>query len=185
MTTVIDGTTGSSIAGNSTVVGNLSVGGAATVTGAINAASVSVPGGALITESITLLGTLTTTSGTTQTLSGLNLTGYRLVFISFSDLSGAGAGAGTKVSLNGTEITVSTGANGNSAWGICWIDLNNSVFTCTTGVAASGTNPTSTSPTGSPLTGVLGVSNSTTSLAFAITSGSAFDLGSIRVYGVK
>jgi hypothetical protein len=39
MTTVIDGTTGTSIAGASSTVGNFSVGGALTVTGAINSAT--------------------------------------------------------------------------------------------------------------------------------------------------
>jgi hypothetical protein len=166
MTTVIDGSTGSSIAGDGTVVGDLTVG------GAVSADSVFVPGGPLITESMTLLGTLNTTSGTTQTLSGLDLTGYRQVVVTMVDVNTATTGALSlgNWQFRGTSTVPITGF-------YVTIDLANSVFF---GFSSTVAAPTSATTAGQ----VINISNASTSISVT-SGGGAFNAGTVRIYGVK
>lgn len=122
-----------------------------------------------------LLGTIATTSGSTVTLSSLNLTNYRGLVCVFSGVSLNMASA---VSIAGTRCTEATASAGSILSGAVWVDLFTGVFWSVVG-----------SPNGNgsaAFGGSTGYSTSTTSVSFAAIAGSgAFDAGSIHVYGVK
>lgn len=115
-----------------------------------------------------LLGTITTTSGATQTLSGLTLTGYRkleLVFKGVSGTSSATLSFGTK-QICGTIDTAS---------GLLTLDLATGVFMA--GVYTEGGN-------GAIYTGTTTYSTASTSISVGISTG-AFDAGAISVWGIR
>jgi len=124
------------------------------------------------TNSYTLLGTITTTSGTTQTLSGLTLTNYRLLYIEVRAVSGT-SGAST-LTLEGNAIGSALSSAGNSWYGMINIDLG--VGTYASNITSGGGNTT--------LSGDLTITNASTSISFVLVTGN-FDAGSILVYGVK
>jgi hypothetical protein len=131
-------------------------------------------------ESMTLLGTLTTTSGTTQTLSGLTLTDYKSINIVYNNVSANGDVA---IRVSTTQVTNTSGNAGNSIWGNSNISLVDGVFST---IAFSGNT---SSAVGSYSTSVsragrLALTTASTSIEFSLTGGN-FDAGSILVYGVK
>jgi len=128
--------------------------------------------------SVTLLGTIATTSGTSATLSGLTLTGYKFLKLSFENVSGTGT-SDAELLLNGlfiSQITVSASADYCIGGG--FIDLTNGVFW------ASSTNYRPPFRTNYGVGGASGLTTSSTSITFTISAGN-FDAGSIRIYGVK
>lgn len=122
--------------------------------------------------STVLLGTLTTTSGSAQTLSGLVLTDYKFLQFTLNGVSTSGStgtiGLGPITDLFGPAAGVS------SVSGMAWVDLGNGVATAPTKLAAD-------SRVG---TGASGYSTATTSVSVNVSAGT-FDAGSIRIYGVK
>lgn len=120
-----------------------------------------------------LLGTLTTTSGTSRTLSGLNLTPYK--FVQFF-VNGVSVTETTRdLLLNSYKVLDLTGDSAlNRAFGGGVIDLSNGVFyssgDCSGAVTAGG--------------GLSGITTASTSITFTCTAGSSFDAGSIRIHGV-
>jgi hypothetical protein len=138
--------------------------------------------GSLITESMVLLGTLTTTSGTTQTLSGLNLTGYKSLYIAFNNVSLAGT-TNSQLQLNSIQISIalSNGANGFN--GIMLVDLVSGAF-----FSAIDQFPISTSTWSITLNGRvgrIGITNASTSITLGTAGTLAFDNGAVYFYGVK
>lgn len=137
--------------------------------------------GSLITESMVLLGTLTTTSGTTQTLSGLDLTGYKQLFIAVDNVSITSTTS--QITLNSVTVFITNNAT-QSVYGIVAIALLNGVFgslyngAITTGSASGSFSTTAGYSNGGKTT----ITNSTTSITVA---GGTFDSGTITVYGVK
>jgi len=121
------------------------------------------------TGGMTLLGTITTTSGTSQSLTGLTLTGYKQIQC---QLNGASISSASNIKLNSNNITPSSASN---MYGTVLIDLTTGYYTATT----SDTGGTATSYTNNS-----GLSTASTSITFAAGAGS-FDNGSILVYGVK
>ena len=124
--------------------------------------------------SYTLLGTLTTTSGTTQTLSGLTLTGYSFLIAVVNGVSGT-----TSATLffqgNDTGKSITTS---QQAQGIITVDLATGIAACSVG--------------GNDGAGVvfayIGFDTTlrTTSTSVSVSvSGGNFDAGSVRIYGVK
>ena len=128
---------------------------------------------------MTLLGTLTTTSGATQTLSGLNLTTYKTLVIYVNNVS---MSASAQIRLNSIAITQGTGASGNSVWGACFVDLSIGTFAAISSATVSSTGTLSN--TGVTNNGNCGVTSAATSLVFSPSAGS-FDAGTITVYGVS
>lgn len=124
-------------------------------------------------DSITLLGTLTTTSGTTQTLSGLTLTSYKFLKCMFNGVSGSANAAEFK--LGGVTV-VTTASSGNRVYGYVEFDLANGVGHASLSLSDGG----ATAPVGFTST----VTTATTSLAIYNSNGN-FDAGSVRVYGVR
>jgi hypothetical protein len=135
---------------------------------------------------MTLLGTITTTSGSTQTLGSLVLTDYKqlkLVFNGVSSSSGSGSYRitdpdSTELSLGSVSSTTS-----NRICGITTIDLNSGVLVH----IGWNATPSSTPNIGSgqtPVAGKTTFSTATTSVTINLSIGN-FDAGSILVYGVK
>lgn len=121
----------------------------------------------------TLLGTITTTSGTSQTLSGLDLTPYKTVKMFWNGVSHSYSGDPpaneAAFTLQSGAISIAVGPSA-SVYFMIEIDLG-------TGLAISyGPN--------AGLHRLTGYSTSTTSITVGVSAGS-FDAGSIRVYGVR
>lgn len=148
---------------------------ASQLTGALPA----IDGSALIgVSSMTLLGTLATTSGSSQTLSGLNLTTYTLVFFSWNSVS---LTANASITLGGQTATDNLGTtltNVIVGWGI--LVLNTGVFLSAGRASAAGVG----SAVAAWQSGTTTITNASTSITIAASSG-AFDAGSVTFYGVK
>lgn len=122
--------------------------------------------------STVLLGTLTTTSGSVQTLSGLVLTDYKFLHFTLNAVSTSGT-TGT-IGLGPITDLFGPAAGGSSVSGMACVDLGNGVATASTKLSAD-------SRVG---TGASGYSTATTSVSVNVSAGT-FDAGSIRIYGVK
>lgn len=148
---------------------------ASQLTGALPA----IDGSALIgVSSMTLLGTLATTSGSSQTLSGLDLTTYKLVFFSWNSVS---LTANASVTLGGQTATDNLSTvltNVIVGWGI--LVLNTGVFLSSGRTSVAGVG----SATGQWQSGTTTITNASTSITIAASSG-AFDAGSVTFYGMK
>lgn len=131
--------------------------------------------------SLNLLGTLTTTSGVTQTLSGLTLTNYKQLQLVLKNVSWTAA---AYLVVNGTSIalTPTTSGAGYAQWGMVIVDLSTSVFL---GWAVENTTGSTNFSNNSNTIqgGIVPWTTSTTSISFSGNTGS-FDAGSITVYGV-
>jgi hypothetical protein len=122
--------------------------------------------------STVLLGTLTTTSGSVQTLSGLVLTDYKFLHFTLNAVSTSGT-TGT-IGLGPITDLFGPAAGASSVSGMACVDLGNGVATAPTKLSAD-------SRVG---TGASGYSTATTSVSVNVSAGT-FDAGSIRIYGVK
>jgi hypothetical protein len=142
--------------------------------------------GALVppAESYTLLGTLTTTSGSTHTLSSLTLTSYTALVLEVRDVSSNSTLSNFSLRLNSTggpQISPNWSGTTSDGWfGIVTIMLGGGVFSSTIAVAA--TPPTSQS--GAVWAGDCNITNASTSITVALSNNN-FSGGSILVYGVK
>lgn len=121
---------------------------------------------------MTLLGTVATTSGASATLSGLNLTSYKALYMVFNNVSHSNASNSTlQVSSTTTAGSGASIHKGGSStvviYMIAWLDL-------TTGVAGDSNNG-----------GASGITNASTAVSFNWSTSGPFDSGSITVYGVK
>jgi hypothetical protein len=128
-------------------------------------------------DSFTLLGTITTTSGASQGLTSLDLTPYVQVVCHVNNVS---ISAIATMNLNAIAITPSLGGAGNNFSGIITLMLNNSQ-----GITHIAAYTPSLTVIGA--TSVLhnsGISTASTAITFTTSSGT-FDNGSITVYGVK
>lgn len=116
-----------------------------------------------------LLGTITTTSGTSQSLTSLVLTGYKFLRLVFNGVS-AGASGNLSIGSYAIGAWINTA---NVCTGIVDVDLG-------TGIAQSP-GGSGGGPMNNPNTGNTGYSTATTTVT--VTSGTTFDAGSILVYG--
>jgi hypothetical protein len=124
-----------------------------------------------------VLGTLVTTSGTTVTLSSLDLTKFRFIKFVFNGVSYSGAG-NPNVTIGGAAVYSSVGS-GDTAYGNVEIDLVNGIgFSVISSVTVNPGNADATSK--AVRTSIV---NASTSVSVACAN--AFDAGSIRVYGVQ
>jgi hypothetical protein len=132
---------------------------------------------ALNTGSHTLLGTLTTTSGGSQTLSSLTLTSYKFLVLTVVGVSTSGGALPHAFKVGGGSIGQFT-ATGVTLRGIVTIDLTDGTFS--SNLADTGTTD------GKAAVNYAGDSTLTTaSTSVTVTTDASFDAGSIRVYGVK
>jgi hypothetical protein len=123
-----------------------------------------------------LLATLATTSGTSWTASGLNLTGFNFLLI-FVDGFSIAAFASEPMTLNagsGAFTYATTAASAaNGLFRVRMVHLDSGVFV----EAAAGEGTTNPSNTG--------ITRATTSITFSTSSARTGDAGSIKLYGVK
>jgi hypothetical protein len=142
---------------------------------AIGEAAAGVPLNALPTV---LLGTLITTSGSTQTLSGLVLTPYKSIRAVWNGVSHS-AGVSRNFVFAGLELFTGNGVI--DIRGIVDIDLLN-------GVGYSIINAVNTNQAQDVVPKVIetAIVNATTSISVSLTGGvGSFNGGSIAIYGVK
>ena len=130
---------------------------------------------------MTLLGTLTPTSGTSVTLSGLNLTGYECLLIEAANVvissnDNLYFGLVLDFAIASNNITSSSFGNGNAV-----VFLRSGVYTSSiSGTTTSGTGAS----TASVRVGRSNVTTASTSLTIS-TASATFTSGTLRIYGVK
>lgn len=132
--------------------------------------------------SVTLLGTLATTSGTSVTLSGLTLTSYKYLWLEFRGVS-TSAGGSALYFNSGVVARATLGSSGGtseSTNGSAVVWLGTGVFSSW----AAGANQASGVST-TVYSGVCGITNASTSITLIDGFSNVFDAGSILVYGVK
>ena len=126
----------------------------------------------------TLLGTLSTTSGSSVSLNSLDLSSYKFLKIICNNV-----GLQYYSSLRIQSIVASISTEGiGSIWGIYTICLSNGVYSASSSTSISTTGTSSAA--GEAWAGNLGIINSTTSIIFSPSSGN-FTAGTILVYGIK
>lgn len=132
---------------------------------------------------MTLLGTITTTSGSTVTLSGLTLTSYKQLSLYLNGVSLSATGAGLYLDGGSERITgnlASSATNGLS--GIVNIELATGVYSS---VVATAATASPTGDTAAVYAGICLTTTASTSISITIVVGGVtFDSGSIKVYGV-
>lgn len=167
-----------SVAGTNTVTIPASTG---TALIAASGSSITVPTGtgtlALTSDiaGMVLLGTLTTTSGATATLSGLTLTNYKQLYCTFNGVSVA---AGATLQIDGQKAAGTLAAT-DLIVGWITVDLLSGAGLAWLFNGASGSGAVA-----SPYYVKTTYTTASTSITFT-ASGSTFDAGSILVYGVK
>ena len=124
-----------------------------------------------------LLGTLTTTSGTTQTLSGLVLTPYKFIRAVVNGVK-VSSDATNRLRIDSKIISKPIGNLLAGFYGVIDLDL-------ATGVVASSIGTPVAGDDGGANGDVTSYTNATTSISFTYAGGAAFAGGSIRIYGVK
>jgi hypothetical protein len=151
-----------------------------TFSGAHSALSYAGDGSALtgISGGVTLLGTITTTSGASQSLSGLDLTPYKYVQIAVDGVSINSTAAFRLASIVVTDNLVSTGGTFHGEMNIELV-----------GGTALGQIVEVGSSTGSVIGATsriarTGYSTATTAIVVSVSGGN-FDAGAVRVYGVS
>lgn len=122
----------------------------------------------------TLLGTITTTSGASQTLSSLNLTTYKFLRLVFDGVS-----VNTAANLTiGGSIVGTLGSSGDNLRGIMDIDLTDGTFACSLA---------DTPPLGGGIAVTYAGDNTITTASVSVVaavSAGTFDAGEIRVFGM-
>jgi hypothetical protein len=155
---------------------------------AIGEADSSVPAGLLPTV---LLGTINTTSGTTQTLTSLDLNPYKFVCAVFNGVSTSAAGGTSTftIRLAGSVVVskaLSLGGSINAVRGVAHINLFSGVGTsCVEELSAA--EPSSIITTNSQVLRT-SLRNASTSISLTLTATSGaptFGAGEVRIYGVK
>ena len=155
--------------------------------GTFRGASIYIPncaanvGSSLLTaadQQSVFLGALNTTSGPTQTLSSLNLSTYRQLYISVSNVSGTN-GSARLLTINGIVCSASANTAASTYWGWMTVDLNSGQ-----GLLMSQSY---ISPSGviGIVQGVTGLNRSSTSVTFGWDANNTFDAGQIIVYGLR
>ena len=120
-----------------------------------------------------LLGTMTTTSGASQSLSSLVLTPYKYLMFFWNGVSRSAGGGSVGVGA-ATGIMQSTTAAADTVSGIVFVELATGLGVSVSAESGSGQGVK---------VGATGYSTATTSVS-VVTSGT-FDLGSVKVYGCK
>jgi hypothetical protein len=149
---------------------------------AIAEADSTVPAGLLPTVH---LGTFTTTTGTTVTLSSLVLTPYKFIMASFDGVTIAAVGSNVAVTctIAGPSVYSETVTGNPVLRGIMKIDLTNGAGFASIG-SLSGAAPSSAVVSARSLRSA--ITTATTSISVTCTTnGSGFTAGAVRLYGVK
>lgn len=129
----------------------------------------------ILKPALELLGTITTTSGAAQSLSGLDLTDYEFLICVFNGVSGNSPSM--SIMQNGQALAAAV-AESNSRWGDVVINLNNSIGSATLCAGSA------LSATAAAYAYNSGLSKASGVVTFSVSVG-VFDAGSILVYGLR
>lgn len=121
----------------------------------------------------------TTLSGSSDVISGLDLTPYRLLTIVFIAVSSTNATA--HINVEGQRVSPAMSSASDFFRGIGTIDLQTGTAAFNIGIVPGAAPVMATS---TPYTGDLDIVSATTSITIAISAGT-FDNGSVRIYGHK
>ena len=186
MATTVNGTTGVSLIQDGVIaLADLSATGTASSSTFLRGDNAwATPGGG----GLTLLSTLTTTSGTTATTSTLDLSSYKTLQVYSWSVGNSHASATPKIQWKnngGTYTIISNNIETIDAYyGVLNLDL-------TTGIHNySRSGARTPGETVQPVNGAAGVgvnqiTTTTTSISFAWTGGETFNAGKILIYGLK
>jgi hypothetical protein len=131
------------------------------------------------TGGVTLLGTITTTSGTTQTLNSLTLTNYKFLLLVMQGVGTTSHSYMTLQSISGPVISGQNGSAADAYYGTCLINLTNGTFSASISSVPSGYAHAA----GTVYAGYSPYTTASTSVTVGLGNGS-FDAGSVLVYGV-
>lgn len=148
---------------------------------------------ALTTDSggLTLLSTLTTTSGTEVTTPTLDLSTYKTVIVFLNSVGNSHGSATPQLQWKNNGGTYSTLTNNivntDAAYGFLHLDLATGVHHITRSEAQVPAQTVATNRLGGAA--VMGINNgfttSTTAILFSWTGGETFNAGTIKIYGLK
>lgn len=129
---------------------------------------------------MTLLGTISPTSGTEAGLTGLTLTGYKMLVLVFENIVQTNA-ANIQCRISSTAGSNQVVISASMAYhtGICFVDLNSGKFSA---MIANVSNANSSATT-TVYSGDTNITTASTAVYVSITT-SAFTNGSVRFYGV-
>lgn len=143
-------------------------------------------------NSITLLGTITTTSGTTQSLTGLSLTGYSFLLLFVNGVSSSSLTDDLSIVDGASNVILLFNDSQSAAnvWnGTVWVNLNNGsigAWGSSNGTTTYNTNPSSQASASAGAKLAFGRINQTTaSTSIGVSVQTAFDAGTVTVYGVR
>lgn len=135
----------------------------------------------------TLLGTINTTSGAFQSLTGLTLTSYKFLVLVLQGVShSSGTSSRLLVGTSATDDVNMTDENISSSAtmrGFVWINLENGTFVSHTGNA--GTSASVGVGGGGTYAGDSAVTTASTAVGLGLSAAANFDAGSVLVYGVS
>ena len=127
---------------------------------------------------IGFLGTITTTSGSSQSLSGLTLTNYKFLLFVWNAVSQNATGGTFGIGAATACMNVLSASAANGISGLAWVELSTGIVVSASTEVASGIGSG-----GTIKVGATGYSTATTSVA--VNTSGTFDAGSVRVYGLK
>ena len=132
---------------------------------------------------MTLLGTLTTTSGTSQSLTSLTLTSYKQLCIVLQGVSHDNASASLLLGTSTADDIQFTDPEAAAGLfrGHIWVDLTAGTFSGITGLSA--TNALAANADTKSSVGDCPITTASTSVSVATSAGS-FDAGTVSIYGV-
>ena len=128
-----------------------------------------------------LLGTLTTTSGTTRTLSGLDLTPYRYVELVFRAIS-ITQSVSREIRIGTARFMNAGESESQVIRGLATIYLGDGTFI--SNWASNSSSGLTGGLTASTTSGTCGITNSDTSISATVDASGVFDGGSITFFGV-
>jgi len=157
----------------------------------VNSTGLTGDGSQLTGIGLTLLSTLTTTSGTTQTTGTISLTGYKTIFIYGDSVGNSGAAGRLRITPNGgTAQIIYSNPSGDATkamYGLYIQDLATGALLSNFKVDEARSQSQVSPRTYNGVNGGINkdLSASTTSIVFDWDGGETFDVGQITVYGLK
>ena len=180
----VNGTTGVSLVQDNVIVlADLTATGTASATTFLrgdNAWATPAGGG------MTLLDTLTTTSGTSHVAGSLDLSTYKYLYVAFYNVGWATDGAFLQwKETGGTSVYITAQIDaGNNAYGLIVHDLALGISTSTCVETSAGATLVSRQDTTQGMINTP-IDTATTSITFDWSGGTAFNAGTIKLYGLK
>ena len=135
---------------------------------------------------MTLLDTLTTTSGTSHVAGSLDLSTYKYLYVAFYNVGWATDGAFLQwKETGGTSVYITAQIDaGNNAYGLIVHDLALGISTSTCVETSAGATLVSRQDTTQGMINTP-IDTATTSITFDWSAGTDFNAGTIKLYGLK